>query len=445
MRRETNNKFDEKKEKKNTAEEKKTEASLKKTEGGGEEKMRLTKRFIEKDGGGSISLEPQEAEDFWTIYQLVMVGDRIQARTLRKVSKESSTGTVETSKIKLTLAIEVTGIEYNPGAECMRISGRNETENPHVKLGAHHTFDLILNRVFTLYKAFWDTIALEIVDHACDVTKSAEIAAVIMEEGLAHVCLITNSMTLVRQKIEVGIPGKRKGDASKHDKSLERFFQHVFESMQRHFNFQVLKAIVIASPGFTKDSFNTYMWEHAQKLNIKVFLDNRAKFILAHSSSGHKHALNEVLENKEVAAKLTDTRSSEEAKAMQEFYEHLMRDTSRACYGFKHVTYANSVFAIDKLLITDELFRSASLATRKIYVALVESVKANNGKVLIFSVNHVTGEELQRHTGIAAILRQPLAELDDLSGDEPENVLESPVTSASSSSGPVPSSSSSSQ
>src|SRR3989338_315463 len=137
--------------------------------------MKLTKRIFEKDGSGVITLEPQEAEDFWTIYQLVAVGDKVTARTLRKVSKESATGTVETSKIKLMLTIEVTAIEYNPGAECMRISGRNETVNPHVKLGAHHTFELALNRHFLLWKAWWDIIDIETVDNACDVTKNAEV------------------------------------------------------------------------------------------------------------------------------------------------------------------------------------------------------------------------------------------------------------------------------
>jgi protein pelota len=37
-------------------------------------------------------------------------------------------------------------------------------------------------------------------------------------------------------------------------------------------------------------------------------------------------------------------------------------------------------------------FSSADLATRKRYVALVESVKEHNGEVQIFSTLHVSGE-----------------------------------------------------
>ena len=36
--------------------------------------------------------------------------------------------------------------------------------------------------------------------------------------GIAHVCLVTSCMTIVRSKIDVTIPRKRKGNCSQHDK-----------------------------------------------------------------------------------------------------------------------------------------------------------------------------------------------------------------------------------
>ena len=56
------------------------------------------------------------------------------------------------------------------------------------------------------------------LEQACDVTQHADLAAIVMQEGLAHVCLITASMTLVRAKIETNIPRKRKGMCAQHDK-----------------------------------------------------------------------------------------------------------------------------------------------------------------------------------------------------------------------------------
>lgn len=85
-------------------------------------------------------------------------------------------------------------------------------------MGAYHTLDLELNRKFSLKKQEWDSVSLERIEMSCDPIKSADVAAVIMQEGLAHVCLITSSMTLVRAKIDVTIPRKRKGFVQQHEK-----------------------------------------------------------------------------------------------------------------------------------------------------------------------------------------------------------------------------------
>lgn len=86
------------------------------------------------------------------------------------------------------------------------------------QMGAYHTVDIEPNRKFSLTKACWDIVALERIDIACDPSQNADVAAVIMHEGLANVCLVTGAMTLVRAKIDVTIPRKRKGSTSQHEK-----------------------------------------------------------------------------------------------------------------------------------------------------------------------------------------------------------------------------------
>ncbi len=120
------------------------------------------------------------------------------------------------------------------------------------KMGAYHTIDLELNRPFTLIKPEWDIIALERVDLACDVANKAEIAAVILQEGLANLCLLTQSMTIVRQRIECAVPRKRKGSTTNYEKGLQRFYEQVYRAVLQHINFDIVKVLIIASPGFVK-------------------------------------------------------------------------------------------------------------------------------------------------------------------------------------------------
>ena len=86
------------------------------------------------------------------------------------------------------------------------------------------------------------------------------------------------------------------------------------------------------------------------------------------SSSGHKHALDEVVGTKEVMSRLTDTKVAKDVDVLNLFMKMLDTDPDRAYYSFKHCLKANEHGAIDKLLVTDELFRSSDVKERKKYV-----------------------------------------------------------------------------
>lgn len=404
--------------------------------------MRLVKKFIDKDGIGTITLRPEEADDLWHVYQLVVVGDHITSKTFRyalrcttvspthislphkpativvliestrRVQKETINGNVESERVKITVSIEVEKVDFNPGSHEMRISGPCISENVFLKMGAYHTLDLQINANFVLFKPHWDSIALERVEEATNPEKNADAAAVIMNEGLAHICLITGSMTIPRAKIENTIPRKHKSAVTGHDKALQKFFDNVMQGIQRHVNFDIVKAVIIASPGFIKDQFMEYMLAQAQQKNIQGILDNKGKFLTAHSSSGHRHALREVLEDEAVINKLADTKAAGEVRALNEFYDMLKKEPDRAYYGVSHVTTACERQAVATLLLVDDLFRAADIATRNKYVNLVESVKDNGGQAHIFSSMHQSGEQLAQLGGIAAILRFPMPDLD---------------------------------
>lgn len=382
--------------------------------------MKLIYKHIDKDGEGHIGLIPDNPEDMWHAYNLVAEGDSLRASTIRKVQTESATGSSGSYRVRTMLTIRVESVDFDHQACVLRVKGRNIAENQYVKMNAYHTLDLEPNRKFTLAKHHWDSVALDRVDMACDPTQHADLAAVIMQEGLAHICLITSSMTLVRAKIDLNIPRKRKGHCNQHEKGMQRFFDNIIQAIQRHVNFEVVKCVLVASPGFVKDQFFDYMMQQAVKLDQKVLIENKSKFLLVHSSSGFKHSLKEVLSEPVVMAKLSDTKAAGEVKALDAFYSTLQSEPSRAFYGLKHVEKANAAQAIETLLISDNLFRSKDFNQRKRYVELVDSVRDSGGDVKVFSSLHVSGEQLDQLTGIAALLRFPMPELEDEDSSDEE-------------------------
>ncbi|XP_043271725.1 protein pelota [Venturia canescens] len=380
--------------------------------------MKLVSRNVDKYGEGTVSLIPENTEDMWHTYNLISEGDCVTCSTIRKVQIESSTGSSSSNRVRTTLTIQVENIDFDTQACVLRLQGRNVEENKYVKMGAYHTLDVKQNRKVVLRKPIWDSIALERVDTACDPTQNADVAAVVMQEGIAHVCLITSNLTIVRAKIDQVIPRKRKGSVSQHEKGLHRFYENVVQAILRHVDFDIVKCIIVASPGFVKDQFMEYMIQEAVKTDNKVIMENKSKFLLVHASSGFKHSLKEVLADPVVISRISDTKAAGEVKTLETFSTILQKDPLRACYGKKHVQMAAEAQAIETLLISDKLFRCQNVAMRKEYVELVESVRNGSGDVKIFSSMHVSGEQLDQLTGVAAILRFPMPELDEESGDD---------------------------
>ncbi|GFP90999.1 protein pelota 1 [Phtheirospermum japonicum] len=349
--------------------------------------MKIMRRNLVRDGPGSVKIVPEEADDLWVAYNLIAEGDTVVASTVRKVLREAASGGRDAERVKLKLEIKV--------------------------------------------QELWDSLALDLIRQASDPKASADLAVVLMQE-------------------ETSIPRKHGPSIAGYDKALSKFFDNVLQAFLKHVDFNVVRCAVIASPGFTKDQFHRHLLLEAERKQLRPVIEN-------------KHSLREVLDAPNVMNMIKDTQAAQEVRALEDFFamlsnvrfypsfmcsgygfdstlgncwvvvrvallaearirdlqaeafngskdtgpflqseqqvEHLELDPERACYGPKHVEVAHERMAVQTLLITDELFRSADIPTRQKYVNLVDSVKAS---------------ELTQLTGVAAILRFPLPDLEDI-------------------------------
>ncbi|KAI9750839.1 MAG: hypothetical protein M4579_006281 [Chaenotheca gracillima] len=407
--------------------------------------MRIIKQNVDRDGSGSITLFPEEPEDMWHAYNLIRPGDGLRAAAVRRVTTESATGSTSSTRVHTNFLIRVTNVDFDAAAGQLHIAGRIAEENKFAKIGSHHTLDLELRRNFTLEKhadsgndggaGGWDSVSLGVVREAADPTEKAQVVAVVMQEGLGNVCLITEHQTVLRQRVEMSIPRKAKTRVTDHDKGLDKFFSVLLSTLLRHADLITKpKPILLASPGFTAASFQKYITSSlaSPPLSTDKALVTALKaspILVAHSSSGHLHALSEALASPTVTARLSDSKFARETASMDTFMEILRRDDGRAWYGPKEVETAVEKAAVGRgggvLLISDTLFRANDVATRRRWVRCVEKVKDDGGEVRIYSSQHESGKRLDGLGGIAAILTFPLLDLDEGSEDEHEGEMES--------------------
>ena len=128
--------------------------------------------------------------------------DFLTASTIRNVKTETLTGFRQTERkhFKIKLRVELTN--FDESVCCLSAKGRNCEQSEFISMGQYHTIDLELNRKFTIEKNCWDSITLRRIKEATDVNLKAEVGAIVMEEGLAHVCLVLSSLTIVKAKIQ---------------------------------------------------------------------------------------------------------------------------------------------------------------------------------------------------------------------------------------------------
>ncbi|KAJ7904640.1 eRF1 domain 1-domain-containing protein [Mycena olivaceomarginata] len=402
--------------------------------------MKLVNRHIDKHGTGHVTLRPEDDEDMWHLYNLIQDGDSVRAPAIRRVQKVSSTGSVDSQRLRLNLTLKVTRVDFSSSGSsstaapaagsddaadpssagqpdstaALHISGPIIVENQHVRLGAFHTLDIEVQRDVRIEKyEGWDSVAIARVDESIVPGKGAEVAALVCGEGTAAFCLLSQHMTLVTHRLSLPIPRKSgsSSGATQHEKGLNKFYGTLFDSFMRHVPFANvgLKAIVIASPGWVRDSVYDYMVAEASRRGDKVLQKAlKDKVIKVHISSPHVHSLVEVLKSPEIVSQLKETKFAREGIVLDKFFKMLGTDEMRAWYGPDHVVLAADRGAIGTLLISDDLFRASNPETRKKYVGLVEAVQQKGGEVVIFSTMHESGQQLNQLTGIAAILTFPL-------------------------------------
>lgn len=73
------------------------------------------------------------------------------------------------------------------------------------------------------------------------------------------------------------------------------------------------------------------MHAYAAKAGNRALIENKSKFVGVHSSSGHIHALNEVLMDPAVSSRMADTKCAKEMESIETFYKLLDINPDKVC------------------------------------------------------------------------------------------------------------------
>ena len=178
--------------------------------------MKLLKEEKNRTGGATLAILPQDKEDLFTIYNIVNTDDEV-------VFKRSVSNKEEGSKKKVTelvkLHMKIVSSEFEPENEFLRYKGITVADpeaNRDVAVGKYFSFTIDFKFPFTLIKEDYNNFCRSSLHEACNMESRTDVGAVVLQEGIAHVCLLTPFSTSIKNKVEYSMPKKKK--VNRHQK-----------------------------------------------------------------------------------------------------------------------------------------------------------------------------------------------------------------------------------
>lgn len=112
-----------------------------------------------------------------------------------------------------------------------------------------------------IVKPQFDSMHVRRLDTMQKEAEQGHLMAITMEEGIAHVFLVSQHKTMLRAKIEKNVAKNNKAFNNKHVSSKGKFFDQVLAALEKNFtgeqafSFAKVNCVVVGSPGFVADNF----------------------------------------------------------------------------------------------------------------------------------------------------------------------------------------------
>lgn len=345
-------------------------------------------RIMHKDmRHGRIKLAVETLDDLWHLQHLVEPSDIATALTWRREHVKVNKLRPERLKKKpVHLSIKVEEVEFHRFANRLRLLG-TIIKGPDI--GKHHAFSLEPGSKLTIMKT-WRPEHLERLREAVKASRRPRVLLVAIDDESAELGLVRQYGLEGLGAISHRRAGKRYVVNRKADEL--KSFHSLAAAMNNVILREGVRAAIVAGPGFTKDTFYTFLREVYPELAAKIRLDN--------ISSGGRTGLYEIIRRGLVERISAEDRVSFETALMEELITEIAKG-GLATYGKAEVRRAASLGAVKKLLIADELLRRDRAGVE----GLLEQVRRTRGLTTVVSTEHDAGKQLLALRGIAALLR----------------------------------------
>ena len=335
---------------------------------------------------------PEDSDDLFTLRRIVEPGNYIIADTTRVVKQEKEYGRPERGeRVKVRLSIKVDQVELDSSVDRLRISGNiTNTDNELVSRGTHHALSVQAGDMITIDKdRRWQDVELKLLKKSGD---GASFILLAIDTQEAAVARVSGTHVKIIPNIYSGQSGKRY--ATKNP-SLDAFFADAAETI-----LPVLgenDRIIIFGPGETRRRFynalekNGLPKERAQVVDGVDVAGEDGIFVFLRSQQAR------------------DAMSASKLAAVSSMLDQVMqmvrKGENRFAMGLKEISEAATAKAVEAVIFSDSVFKSADEGE---VVKLLNAVESHGAKTYAVDSSTDMGLRVSSLGGMVALLRYAL-------------------------------------
>lgn len=317
-------------------------------------------------------VSPQSGQDLWRLSEVLEEGDRVTARTERKIKVGEDT----VARKPMVLSILVQGAEVQ--GDILRIAGTVAEGTDDVPRGAHHSITIAAHDELTIEKewAGWQVEKLTQED-------SHVILLLVMDREEATFAVLRREPEVL-STIKGAVQKKGMDGGSPYWEELATMLvEHDARIRPRH--------IIVASPAFFKEYVIALLPEEVKK-----------KTVAATISATGPAAINELVRRPEVKHVLTQERFSTESALVDRVLEAIHKD--KGAWGLADVGEMALAGALDTVLVTSGFLQRARHTGTYADVAKVLA-DAEKTKATVHILDTTAADQVERLGGIAGVKR----------------------------------------
>ncbi len=348
------------------------------------------KVFSVEDNDRLVKLKVETEDDLWVVYDLLMKGDVVYARTTRELKTGSG------SKRKgMVLGVKVEWAEFQPFTSRLRVHGTIVSGPKELDLiGQRHTLNIDPGQEMNIFREWrWNERELRKLQKASERSSSKAVVVGIDWDEWCIAYLRDYGVEKLAES-HLSIPGK--GSPERREDAIKNEISKIAKKVEESLKNRRADVLIIAGPSYLKEMLK----EKLRLQGVKVYLED--------TSYGGIKGVYEALKRGVVQRILRDYGIVEEERLMEEFMYLLAKEPEKVAYGLDPVERASEVGAVEKLLVTTEMMRSPDIEVRRRVDKVMSECAKKGAHIKIFNSMHSTHLWLKHMGGVAAVLRYGL-------------------------------------